>query len=235
MGKLTIGDSFATALYHADGNGNVTCMIYTNQTIVAKYLYDPYGNMLAMSGPLAGANTYRFSSKEWDEDAGLYYYGYRFYDPEMQRWVNRDPFPDEGFEADHWGIVFEKTDFAYIQPDQLLEDPNLYDFVVNDPIDDFDNSGLSPGTGHGGGPPAHGGPGRGGSHSPPSRQQPRPGCHSKADCHKQYLGCVDVGIVVCGGSGFIPVVGIPVGIGCGIFFNHFCDKQEQECEATATN
>ncbi|MGH7977782.1 MAG: hypothetical protein ACREE6_00290, partial [Limisphaerales bacterium] len=40
-----------TSFYHADGNGNVTALIYPDQQVAAKYLYDPFGNMLAMSGP----------------------------------------------------------------------------------------------------------------------------------------------------------------------------------------
>jgi RHS repeat-associated protein len=84
------------ALYHADGNGNVTCLLATNQSVVARYLYDPYGNPLAATGPLAEANLYRFSSKEWHPQSGLVYYGYRFYDPSLQRWVNRDPLQELG-------------------------------------------------------------------------------------------------------------------------------------------
>jgi len=57
--------SLAHAYYHCDGSGNVTCLINTNGQVVARYSYDPYGNLLGMSGPLAGVNTYRFSSKEW--------------------------------------------------------------------------------------------------------------------------------------------------------------------------
>ncbi len=86
----------ASAYYHYDGNGNVTFLINSYQEQVAKYLYDPFGNMLAMSGPLAGANKYRFSSKEWNDNAGLYYYLYRFYDPNLQRWPNRDPLGESG-------------------------------------------------------------------------------------------------------------------------------------------
>ena len=93
--KLIIGDSFASAYYHADGNGNVTCLINSLQQLAAKYLYDPYGNMLSMYGSLADANTYRFSSKEWNANSGLYYYLYRFYDSSLQRWVNREPLADE--------------------------------------------------------------------------------------------------------------------------------------------
>src|SRR5579884_1614940 len=101
MGRLTVNDPLASAYYHADGNGNITALITglmdTNQVLVAKYLYDPYGNLLAESGPLAGGNKYRFSSKEWDSPAGLYYYLYRFYDPNLQRWLSRDPRDEFGF------------------------------------------------------------------------------------------------------------------------------------------
>jgi RHS repeat-associated protein len=94
--------------YHADGNGNVTALVDTNGFIVARYQYDPYGNLLGMSGSLAEANLYRFSSKEWHSSAGLYYYGFRYYEPNSQRWLTRDPIQEIG------GI-------------------NLYAFVFNDP------------------------------------------------------------------------------------------------------
>jgi hypothetical protein len=64
--------------YHSDGNGNVTALVEPNGLSVASYEYDPYGNMLSMSGLMAGANKYRFSSKEWNDNAGIYYYGRRF-------------------------------------------------------------------------------------------------------------------------------------------------------------
>src|ERR1051326_7995528 len=58
--------------YHSDGNGNVTCLIGSSQQIVAKYLYDPFSNILSLSGPLADANLYRFSGKEIHADSGMY-------------------------------------------------------------------------------------------------------------------------------------------------------------------
>ncbi len=117
MGQWIAGSAFATALYHSDGNGNVTCLMYPNGTLAAKYLYDPFGNMLAEYGSLASANRYRFSSKEWDAASGLYYYLYRFYDPNLQRWPNRDPIEELG------GL-------------------NLYEYVGNSPVDSFDPFGL---------------------------------------------------------------------------------------------
>jgi len=95
-GQLTAGLSSAHAYYHCDGNGNVTALVDTNGVILARYTYDAYGNIFSLSGPLATANLYRFSSKEWHPASGLVYYGYRFYDPNLQRWLNRDPIGEEG-------------------------------------------------------------------------------------------------------------------------------------------
>ena len=108
-----------TAFYHADGNGNITCLINTNQLIVAKYLYDPFGYVLLMSGPLAAANVYRFSSKEIHVNSGTIYYLYRYYDPSIQRWLNRDPIGESG------GI-------------------NAFRYVLNDPLNLCDLLGLKP-------------------------------------------------------------------------------------------
>ncbi len=82
--------TWSHAYYHADGNGNVTCLINEKQAVVARYVYEPFGNVLSLSGPLAEVNLYRFSSKEAHPITGLVYYGFRFYDPNLQRWVNRD-------------------------------------------------------------------------------------------------------------------------------------------------
>jgi RHS repeat-associated protein len=103
--------------YYADANGNVTSLIDSNQAVVASYRYDPFGNIISKSGTLADANVYRFSSKEVHVSSGLYYYGFRFYDPNLQRWINRDPIEEEG------GI-------------------NLYTFLFNDAANLLDAFGL---------------------------------------------------------------------------------------------
>jgi RHS repeat-associated protein len=88
-GLLAVGSPSAHAFYHADGNGNITALLNLSQALVAKYLYDPFGNVLSQSGSLADANLYRFSSKEFHKNSGLVYYLYRYYEPSFQRWVNR--------------------------------------------------------------------------------------------------------------------------------------------------
>ncbi|MGN0845501.1 MAG: RHS repeat-associated core domain-containing protein [Kiritimatiellia bacterium] len=34
---------------------------------------------------------HRFSTKYLDPETDLYYYGYRFYNPSLMRWLTRDP------------------------------------------------------------------------------------------------------------------------------------------------
>jgi len=103
--QLLTADPNASAFYFSDGQGNVVAMVNYYGALVAQYEYDPFGNMIAMSGPLAGVNRYRFSSKEWNDAAGLYYYGFRFYDPNLQRWLNRDPIKEDG-GVNLYGFVF---------------------------------------------------------------------------------------------------------------------------------
>jgi RHS repeat-associated protein len=96
---LDSGLSSADAYYHCDAVGNVTALVNRRGAVVARYSYDPFGNTLAMGGPLAQANLYRFSSKEVHVASGLLYYLYRFYDGVLQRWVNRDPIQEDGGAA----------------------------------------------------------------------------------------------------------------------------------------
>jgi len=105
------------AFYQADGNGNVTYLLRSDGTSYAAYKYDPFGRTLSSAGTLASGNLLRFSSKLWSQSSsgstGLYYYGYRFYDPTSQRWPNRDPIGERG------GL-------------------NLYGFVGSNPIGKYD-------------------------------------------------------------------------------------------------
>jgi len=45
---------------------------------------------------MAKANPIRFSTKYQDDETGLCYYGYRYFDPSTGRWINRDPVQERG-------------------------------------------------------------------------------------------------------------------------------------------
>jgi RHS repeat-associated protein len=97
---------------------------------------DPFGNLLAQSGALAEANLYRFSSKEHHPTSGLVYYLYRFYDPGLQRWVNRDPIADQGAV-----LMLTHRYSRYVRAVGRKAEPNLYGFVRNDPTLNLDPDG----------------------------------------------------------------------------------------------
>lgn len=84
-----------------DGNGNVGQVIRaSDQGLAARYEYDPYGNAVSLTPGTGEAytdtNSFRFSTKWFDGESALYYYGYRYYSPQLGRWVNRDPLEEEG-------------------------------------------------------------------------------------------------------------------------------------------
>ncbi len=79
-----------------DNNGNVTHYCDEQGSVVASYTYDAFGNTIAQSGPMAAFFRHRFSTKYLDDETGFYYYGYRYYSPQLMRWLNRDPIEEEG-------------------------------------------------------------------------------------------------------------------------------------------
>ena len=123
---------YSHAYYHADGNGNVTMLIATNQTVAARYWFDPFGRVLASSGTLADANLYRFSSQEAHPPSDLVCFLYRSYDPRLQRWVQRDPISELGFRR-----------LALVAVPGAGMDLNQYTYVRNGPLNLTDPHGLS--------------------------------------------------------------------------------------------
>lgn len=138
--------------YHADGGGNVTYLVNSSQTLAASYRYDPFGNTISSSGTLASANVYRFSSKEIHVNSGMYCYGFRWYSPNLQRWLNRDPITDDG------GLIHNTAKSAqsesplgiaatvqrFRKPLELFTkiNANVTEFVANDPLGSYDAQGL---------------------------------------------------------------------------------------------
>jgi len=100
-----------------DGNGNVSEYLNESGEVSAHYEYDPFGKTTVATGPKANDFAHRFSTKPLDLTTGLYYYGYRFYDPNSGRWPSRDPIEERG------GV-------------------NLYGFVGNNGVGKWDYLGM---------------------------------------------------------------------------------------------
>jgi RHS repeat-associated protein len=112
------GTNAGTYFSAYDGNGNVMALVSAaDGSVAARYEYGPFGELIQATGPMAKVNPFRFSTKYQDEETGLVYYGYRYYDPGTGRWLNRDPMGEAG------GL-------------------NLYQYVYNSPLNYVDPDGL---------------------------------------------------------------------------------------------
>lgn len=114
-GLLNLKQNNADYSYLYDGKGNVMSLIDSSQNVVASYRYDVFGKPLKKTGTLD--QPFRFSTKQYDEQTGLYDFGYRFNNPVIGRWMTRDPLGEAG------GI-------------------NFYGFVGNNPVNFIDPLGL---------------------------------------------------------------------------------------------
>jgi len=118
MTTIYTGTNAGTYSPAYDGNGNIVAYINAeNGTIVAEYEYGPFGELIRASGKMAKEFNILFSTKYYDWETGLYYYGYRYYSPIIGRWLSSDPIGENG------GV-------------------NLYGFVGNNPIRRADRIGL---------------------------------------------------------------------------------------------
>lgn len=91
---LTVDGAIYVPTY--DANGNVTRYLDATGATVASYAYDAFGRTVSAIGPKAPLFRHRFSTKYYDSETGLCYYGYRFCHPSLMRWLNRDPIEEDG-------------------------------------------------------------------------------------------------------------------------------------------
>jgi RHS repeat-associated protein len=119
-GLLQVAQGGNPYSYLYDGKGNVTALLNASGQPAAAYQYDPFGQpqtlLASVTQPMG------FSTKAYDPQTGLSYYGYRFYSPSLGRWLTRDPLGETG------GINL----YAYVQnnPVNLLDPLGLWGFTI---------------------------------------------------------------------------------------------------------
>lgn len=118
IGGLLAANIAGTNCFTAyDGNGNITALINAaDKSLAARYEYNPNGELIRLTGLLAHQMPFRYSTKFWEEESGLVYYGHRYYNPIHGRWINRDLSGESG---------------GY----------NLFAFAMNNPITAIDTLG----------------------------------------------------------------------------------------------
>ncbi len=102
-----------------DQNGNVVALVNDGGSLAAGYEYSAFGEPMRADvlDATVADNPWRYSTKYTDVETGLVYYGYRYYTPNLGRFVNRDPIQETG------GL-------------------NLYGFCANNPVSRWDVLGL---------------------------------------------------------------------------------------------
>jgi RHS repeat-associated protein len=78
--------------YHSDHLGSAQLVTDFKGLEYERIEYTPYGE-LWVEKTIAGSERlpFRFTGKEFDEETGLYYYGARYLDPKVSRWLSTDP------------------------------------------------------------------------------------------------------------------------------------------------
>ena len=100
-----------------DGLGSVTGLSNASGAKTATYGYDAFGTLRFSSGTASNANNYLYTGRELDRESNLYNYRNRYYNPQVGRFLTKDPIGLRG------GV-------------------NYYQYVRNNPTDYIDPYGL---------------------------------------------------------------------------------------------
>ncbi len=103
-------------VYHRDCLGGIIQITDSVGAVISMYSYDSYGRPLSTVEGVS--NPFRFAGAQYDPETGLYYMNARFYDPQLGRFLQPDP-------------------YAFIG-----SGPNLYAYVKNNPVNFTDPTGL---------------------------------------------------------------------------------------------
>lgn len=116
-----------------DHLGNVDVVLDENGKVVERADYMPYGSdRLRETEDTAPDTDYKFTGKEQDEETGLYYFGARYYDAAMGRFISSDPL----LERESQMPKNERLDFLS-NPQNL----NAYTYALNNPVKYIDEQG----------------------------------------------------------------------------------------------
>jgi RHS repeat-associated protein len=116
--KIETGPVTGTFYYTYDHLGSIRELTDSSGNVRARYAYDPYGRRTKVGGDLDA--DFGFAGMFWSPEANLSLTLFRAYDPELGRWLSRDPLGNA----------------------EVAQGPNLYAYVANDPINLIDPFGL---------------------------------------------------------------------------------------------
>lgn len=79
-----------TRYYHADHLGSAVAVSDNDASVAARLGWSPYGTPRATSGEADAAGRAYFTGKQWTKSTGLSYFGARYHDPVLGRFLGPD-------------------------------------------------------------------------------------------------------------------------------------------------
>jgi RHS repeat-associated protein len=113
--------------YHSDALGSPQAMTDINGNVVWRADYEPFGNLADVTETLP--NTREFIGKQHDPETSLHYFGARYYDGSLGRFLSVDP-----------ALFNGRPDSAVKQPQRF----NIYIYGLNNPYRFRDSDGRDP-------------------------------------------------------------------------------------------
>lgn len=117
-------ESASTYYYHSDHLGSASVITDNDGREYERIEYTPYGEVWIDKASATYKTPYRFTGKERDEETGLYYFGERYLDGKVSRWLSCDPALSEymGGTSAGCGGAYNSLNL------------NLYHYAGNNPI-----------------------------------------------------------------------------------------------------
>ncbi len=122
---------FQLFFYHGDHLGSSNVITDAFAGVFEHVEYFPFGEPWVEDGGTATLLPYKFTSKELDPETGLYYYGARYYEPRLQRWLSPDPIFEAYLTSTPHNDVYRPVNI------------NLYRYAANNPLRLTDPTGLA--------------------------------------------------------------------------------------------
>ena len=117
-------------LYRKDAQGNIVAILTDSGAVEAKYVYDAWGNNIALNANgaeitsgIGVLNPFRYRGYYYDTETELYYLQTRYYDPELGRFISQDS-------------------LDYADP-ETINGLNLYAYCGDNPVMNVDTTGCS--------------------------------------------------------------------------------------------
>ena len=123
---MLVNDNGTESYYYYLFNlqGDIVGIMDSTGTTVVEYTYDAWGQLLSTTGTLADTigqkNPLRYRGYYYDTETGFYYLQSRYYDPEVQRFINAD---------------------GYVSTGQGISGYNMFAYCGNNPINMADPTG----------------------------------------------------------------------------------------------